>query len=82
MYYDETIEKISLSKLRKLQDNRLINIVNLLYSKVPFYKNKFQESGIIPSDIKGVGDLYKIPFTKKSDLRDNYPFGLFTMPDY
>lgn len=80
MFYNEAIEKISLKRLRKLQDERLCNIVNLLYSKVPFYRNKFQESGISPSDIKGTGDLYKIPFTKKSDLRDNYPFGLFTIP--
>lgn len=80
MFFNEAIEKISLKRLRKLQDERLCNIVNLLYSKVPFYRNKFQESGISPSDIKGTGDLYKIPFTKKSDLRDNYPFGLFTIP--
>jgi phenylacetate-CoA ligase len=51
-----------------------------LYEKVPFYKRQFDEAGILPKDIKGVEDLHKIPFTKKTDLRDNYPFDLFAVP--
>jgi len=80
MYFNKEIEKLSLSKLRKLQDERLRNTVSLLYERVPFYKMKFTEAGIKPADINGVGDLHKLPFTKKTDLRDNYPFGLFTIP--
>ena len=80
MYFNKDIEKLSLSKLRKLQDERLRKTIALLYKRVPFYKHKFSESGIRPSDIKGVDDLHKLPFTKKTDLRDNYPFGLFTIP--
>ena len=48
--------------------------------RVPFYKKKFDEKGIKPSDIKDVQDIAKLPFTKKSDLRDNYPYGLFAEP--
>jgi phenylacetate-CoA ligase len=47
---------------------------------VPFYKNQLDENGIKPADIKTVNDLHKLPFTKKAALRDNYPFGLFTVP--
>ncbi len=80
MYFNKEIEKLSLTKLRKLQGERLKKTVELLYNRVPFYKHRLSEFGIRPSDIKGVDDLHKLPFTKKTDLRDNYPFGLFTIP--
>jgi len=48
--------------------------------EVPFYKSQFLKAGIEPSDIQRVEDLHKIPFTLKSDLRDNYPFDLFAVP--
>jgi phenylacetate-CoA ligase len=47
---------------------------------VPFYRNKFDESGIRPSDIKSLDELKRVPFTTKQDLRDNYPFGMFAVP--
>ena len=50
-----------------------------VYLKIPFYKNLFDEKGIHPNDIKGVEDIHCLPFTKKTDLRDNYPFGLFAV---
>lgn len=69
-----------LEQLRKLQSERLVNLVQVLYRKVPFYKKQFDEAGFSPSNIKGIDDLYKIPFTKKADLRDNYPFEQFAVP--
>lgn len=69
-----------IEKLRKIQSERLRHQIQNVYNTVPFYKNQFDEKGIKPSDIKGVEDLYKLPFTKKDALRDNYPFGLFTVP--
>jgi phenylacetate-CoA ligase len=63
-----------------LQSERLRKMVERLYSNVPFYRKKFQEAGISPTDIKGIEDLPKLPFTYKQDLRDNYPFGLFAVP--
>lgn len=78
MIYNKKIETLPLEELRKLQNQRLATMLNRIYTKVPFYKNKFDELGIRPSDIKGVQDLHLLPFTKKTDLRDHYPFGLFT----
>ncbi len=79
-YFNKDIETLPLDKLRKLQNERLQQQLKNVYAKVPFYKQLFDEKGLTPADIKGVEDLYKLPFTKKSALRDNYPFGLFTVP--
>jgi phenylacetate-CoA ligase len=78
--YNKTIETLPLPQLRQLQSERLIALVEKVYAKVPFYKKQFDEAGIHPSDIKNIADLPKIPFTKKNDLRDNYPFDLFAVP--
>lgn len=78
--YNKAIETLPLEQLRKLQNERLQKVINQVYRNVPFYKKTFDKAGISPSDIKGVQDLYKIPFTKKTDLRDNYPFDLFAVP--
>lgn len=79
-YFNPEIETMPLEKLRALQNERLRNQVNTLYAKVPFYKQLFDSHHLKPADIQTVQDLYKIPFTKKHALRDNYPFGLFTVP--
>ena len=78
--YNKEIETLPLDKLRKLQNERLTALVKRVYTKVPFYKKQFDEAGLKTSDIKGVEDLHKIPFTKKTDLRDNYPFDMFAVP--
>jgi len=49
-------------------------------SRVPFYQAKLKEKGIKPSDVRSIEQLKDLPFTTKADLRDNYPFGLFTIP--
>ena len=74
------IETESIEKIRKLQSIRLIALCNKLYNSVPFYKRQFDKNKVDISQIKGIEDIHKLPFTKKEDLRDNYPFGLFTMP--
>lgn len=81
MFFNETIETLPLPKLRQLQNERLANMLASVYQNVPFYKKQMDELGIKPSDIKGVEDLHKLPFTKKTDLRDNYPYGLFAVPE-
>lgn len=77
--FNKPLETLSREKLRKLQSERLVDLVNRLYKKVPFYTHQFDQAGIKPADIKGIEDLHKIPFTKKTDLRDNYPFDLFAV---
>jgi phenylacetate-CoA ligase len=79
-YYNKDIETLPKEKLRKWQNERLRQQIQNVYSTVPFYKKQLDEKGLKPSDIRRVEDLYKLPFTKKDALRQNYPFGLFTVP--
>ena len=79
-YFNQEIETLPLDKLRKLQNERLQKQLQVVYNKVPYYKQSFDEAHVKPGDIKAVEDLYKLPFTKKVALRDQYPFGLFTLP--
>lgn len=72
-------ETLSREELEKIQLERLIDTVNTVYEKVPYYRDKMIEAGIKPSDIKSLKDLQKLPFTTKQDMRDTYPFGLFAV---
>ncbi len=72
-------ETLPRDKLEELQTKRLKEVIDRVYNNVPFYKNKFDEMGIKPEDIENINDISKLPFTKKQDLRDNYPFGLFAV---
>jgi len=73
-------ETLFQSELRNLQSMRLREIAQRAYYLVPFYKKKFDEFGIKPGSIKSLDDLKNLPFTKKQDLRDNYPYGMFAVP--
>lgn len=79
-FFSPEIETATLEQIQAIQTYRLINIVKHCYNNVPFYKNKMDELGITPDDIKSLDDLRKLPFTTKQDLRDNYPFGLLAVP--
>jgi len=80
MYWDEKFETMSLDEMQDFQLKKLQQTVAWVYEKVPFYKNKMDDLGIKPSDVKELKDLAKLPFTVKNDLRDNYPFGLCAVP--
>ena len=79
MFYSD-VETWSLDRLRQLQSQRLRDLVQRLHEQVPFYREQFAKHGIHPTDIKGIDDLHRLPFTRKTDLRDHYPFGLFASP--
>jgi phenylacetate-CoA ligase len=66
--------------IRHVQSERLRETVERVYFNVPYYRNKMQEAGLGPESIQTIDDLAKLPFTTKTDLRDNYPFGLFAVP--
>ncbi|MDD3886155.1 MAG: phenylacetate--CoA ligase [Victivallaceae bacterium] len=66
--------------LRELQLERLRRIVRHAYDHVELFRNRLNERGITPDDIKTLADIAKLPFMKKIDLRDTYPFGLFAVP--
>lgn len=74
------IECASRDEITHLQNQRFVSMIKRIYDHVPFYKNKFKEMGLQPGDIKSINQLKDLPFTTKQDLRDNYPFGLFTVP--
>jgi phenylacetate-CoA ligase len=80
MYWDKEHECMPLEEMQKFQLKRLQETVKWVYEKLPFYKNRFQNMGLEPGDIKSLDDLARLPFTVKSDLRDNYPFGLCAVP--
>lgn len=79
-YWDEKFESMPGEELRKFQLEHLRKTVKWVYERVPFYKKKFDEKGVKPDDLKVLEDLSKFPFTVKTDLRDNYPFGLCAVP--
>lgn len=78
--YDSKIEQMSRDEMTALQTERLVKAVAYAYERVPLYKERFDEISLKPNDIKGLDDITKIPFTVKSDLRDNYPYGLLAVP--
>ncbi|WP_113699417.1 phenylacetate--CoA ligase PaaK [Nonomuraea lactucae] len=76
----EEIEQASIDELRALQLERLQWSVRHAYANVEHYRSTFKAAGAHPDDIKDLADLAKLPLTSKSDLRDNYPFGMFAVP--
>ena len=80
MYWNPSIERMPAEELKLIQEKKLRALVNTVYEYSPFYRRKFKELGIHPSDIRKLEDITKLPFTTKNDLRENYPFGLFAVP--
>src|SRR5512133_2675284 len=78
--WNRHFECMDRSELKHVQDERLRETVERVYFNVPYYRHKMQQAGLGPESIKSTDDLKKLPFTTKSDLRDNYPFGLFAVP--
>jgi phenylacetate-CoA ligase len=78
--FDPAAETMPRTALAALQIDRLKNTLEHAYSHVPHYRKKFDAAGVRPSDCKTLSDITRFPFTLKTDLRDNYPFGMFAMP--
>ena len=79
-YWQPKYELMQRRELEELQLRRLKSVAEKVYNSVPFYHRKFQEAGVTPEDIKSLADISRLPTTRKQDLRDNYPFGLFAVP--
>lgn len=80
MIWNEKIECASRDEMREIQSERLVDTLQRVYHNVPAYRARMQELNLTPADIQSVDDLHKLPFTVKTDLRDNYPFDLFAVP--
>jgi len=79
-YWQPKLELMNRNELEELQLQRLKSVIERVYKNVPFYHSKMDEAGIKPQDIKSLKDLSKLPTTRKVNLRENYPFGLFAVP--
>ena len=76
----DPIEDASRDELAALQTARMAATLHQVYASVPHYRAAFDAAGVHPDDFRELADLRRFPFTVKSDLRDNYPFGLFAVP--
>ncbi len=80
MIWNEFIETADREKMKEIQNERFLKMIERIYFNVPFYRKKLTEAGFASRDITSIDQLKDLPFTEKDDLRDNYPFGLFTVP--
>ena len=80
MIWNDKYECMDREELEKIQLERLQQTVERVYNAVPYYRKLMEEKGVEPGDIKTLKDLRLLPFIAKQDLRENYPFGLFTVP--
>lgn len=80
MIWNSEVETQSAPIMRDRQSENLTKIARRVYKNVPFYKEKFDAAGVTPNDIKDIGDIAKLPFTTKDELRQTYPYGLLAVP--
>lgn len=78
--YNPVMETLPRKQLAELQSERIVSVVERVYDNVASYRAKMDAAKVKPSDIKGIQDIYKLPFMEKQDLRDGYPFGMFAAP--
>lgn len=78
--YDREAETMSRAAIADLQAERLRWSLNHAYENVRHFRTAFDKAGVKPSDLKTIADIRHFPFTVKTDLRDNYPFNMFSMP--
>ena len=75
-YFQPEIETMPVEKIREIQNEKLVKQVKYVYDNVKYYRDLMDKKGVKPEDIQSTDDLYKLPFLKKDDLREAYPFGL------
>lgn len=80
MFWNRPIETMGPEQLADIQSGRLKELIGRVYNQVPFYREKIQQTGLLPEDVNSLEDLAKLPFIHKQDMRDNYPYGLFAVP--
>ncbi len=76
----DPIEIASRDEIAAVQLKRMKWALRHAYENVPLYRDRFDAAGVHPDDLEDLSDLAKFPFTYKTDLRDNYPFGMFAVP--
>ncbi|WP_455354872.1 phenylacetate--CoA ligase PaaK [Streptomyces sp. SYSU K217416] len=79
--WSDASEGLTSEELAALQLERLRATLRHAYAHVGFYRESFDKAGVRPEDCRSLDDLARFPFTTKADLRDNYPFGMFAVPE-
>ncbi len=80
MYFNEEFETLPRPALEAIQLKRLKSVIERVYENVPFYRRRFDAHGLNPGSVTGLPDLQKFPFTTKQDMRESYPYALFSAP--
>jgi phenylacetate-CoA ligase len=80
MIWNKKMECMGRKEMKDIQSERLKKVVSYVYRNCPPYKTKFDAIGVRPGSIKSIEDIHNLPFTIKDDMRDSYPFGLFSTP--
>jgi phenylacetate-CoA ligase len=78
MIWNEKFECMALGRLKQVQSERLGKLAGYVYKNCKVYKDKFDRAGVKPDSVKSIDDIKRLPFTTKIDMRDNYPYGLFS----
>lgn len=81
MYWNKPMETMERESMTEIQSARLVQQIRRVYRQVPFYREQMQKSGLLPEEIRSISDIAKLPFITKQDMRDNYPYGLFAVPN-
>ncbi len=79
-FYQPEVETMSPDAMRAMQNEKLVRQVRRVYDNVAYYRQKMDEKGVKPEDIRSVDDLHLLPFLTKDDLREAYPYGLLALP--
>lgn len=79
MIWNREAETAGRAEMARIQDERLRATVHRAYHRVPFFRQRLDEAGVSPERLRGLSDLHRLPFTRKQDLRANYPWGLFAV---
>lgn len=80
MIWNPEVETLARDALEALQLRRLQDVVHKVWERVPLYRRRLEEAGVRPEDVRSLDDLRRLPFTRKEDLREHYPFGLLAEP--
>ncbi len=80
MIWKQDVECMDSAGLKTLQGERLRKLIAHIYQNCPAYKQKLDAAGVVPGSVTSIDDIKRLPFTTKVDMRDNYPYGLFSAP--